>query len=104
MAKKANEVRGVLLRANKTFYYLETGNMTLSNHIDRIQKTLLARDLLRYSGTQEEQLEEKFTVTTLQDAEEKGYAIEVMYLNGHVKEHAKESPSVTPKKLSWKKK
>jgi hypothetical protein len=102
--KKPSEIQGILIKDTKTFYYLECGVHRVANALDRIQSTLLAKDLLSYTGTREDLNEEKIKKMSLQDAQEKGYKIEVFYLNNHVKTAATSTAIPEVKKISWGKK
>ena len=104
MTKKPSEIRGLLVHANKTFYYMETGQFSASNAIDRILKRLLAKDIISYTGTREDVTEEKYRPLTLQEAQEKGYTVEVFYLNAHIKANVGEAPTPENKVVSWGKK
>jgi hypothetical protein len=104
MTKKPSEIRGLLVHANKTFYYLESGQFSTANSLDRILKRLLAKDIISYTGTREDVTEEKYRPLTLQEAQEKGYAVEVFYLNAHVKTNCGDTPTPENKVVSWGKK
>lgn len=98
--KKPSEIKGILVHESKTFYYLETGKLKVSNPLDRIQKVLLAKDILTYTGSREDVTEEKIKSITLLEAREKGYKIEVLYLNNHIKATS-ESPSQEVQSIKW---
>ena len=104
MTKKPAEIQGLLIPANKTFYYMETGVIKVVNPVDRIMKVLLAKDIITYTGTKEDVTEEKYRLMTLQEAQEKGYAIETLYLNSHVKANSSETPTAETGKITWGKK
>jgi hypothetical protein len=98
---KHTDVTGIWLRENKTFYYLETLIHSVRNPLDRIKGTLIAQGLLSLSERVGVVHEEPFIKMTWAEAEEKGYKVEVIYLNDHVKKIAtKESSTASP----WKKK
>jgi hypothetical protein len=102
--KKPSEIQGLLVNENRTFYYLETGNITIHNHLDRIQKVLLAKDIITYTGTKEDVSEEKLRTITLLEAQEKGYNVQVLYLNSHIKANTSETPAAEGKRITWGKK
>lgn len=104
MTKKPSEIKGLLVPANKTFYYLETGVIKVSNPLDRILKVLLAKDIVTYTGTKDDFTDEKYKMMTLQEAQEKGYTVETLYLNPHIKANTTETPVGDSKRISWGKK
>ena len=94
---------GIFLVANKTFYYLETNGIRSRTYFSRLKKALMVRGLLNYKGTKEELTEERTRLMTAGEAEEKGYTIEAIYLNQHIKEVSVEDTSIK-KKIAWGKK
>ncbi len=104
MQKKPSEIQGLLVNENRTFYYLETGNISIHNPLDRIQKVLLAKDIITYTGGKEDVSDEKIRAISLLEAQEKGYAVKVLYLNNHIKANTKENTVSEGKRISWGKK
>lgn len=102
--KKPSEIQGILIRATRTFYYLECGTHRVANVFDRIQNALFAKDLLSYTGNREDLNEEKTKKISLLEAQEKGYKIEILYLNNHVKAMAAATPAPEAQKITWAKK
>lgn len=89
--KKKTEIKGIFVKSNKTFYYIESGPITVGNTIDRIINSLIAKDIIQFTATRDEVNEEKYKMLSLADAESKGYKIETMYLSAHVKRTAPEA-------------
>ena len=104
MANKPTDIVGYLVTENKTFYYLETGIIKIINPLDRVMKILLARDIITYDGTKEDIAETKYKAMTLHEAKEKGYKVEILYLNSHIKTNAVSITTPDNKKISWGKK
>jgi hypothetical protein len=104
MTRKPSEIQGLLIPSNKTFYYMETGPTKVTNPIDRILKVLLAKDIITYTGTKEDVTDEKYKLMTLQEAQEKGYLVEILYLNPHVKANCAVNPIGESNKITWAKK
>jgi hypothetical protein len=82
--QKRTEVQGLWCRANKTFYYLETGVHSVRNPLDRIKGVLMTKGLLEWSISGTKLNEEPIKKMSWADAEERGYAVQVLYLNAHV--------------------
>lgn len=104
MTKKPAEIQGLLVLDNKTFYYMETGTIKIINPIDRIMKVLLAKDIITYTGTKEDVSTEKYKLMTLQEAQEKGYEVQTLYLNSHVRANSAETPVADSRTITWGKK
>lgn len=75
---------GIFCKKDKTFYYLETGEIHLKNQLPRIKKTLIQRSLIILDqDTQTDS--ESYDVVRYEDAIEKEYLIKPIYLNQHIK-------------------
>lgn len=85
----AQKIEGILCRKDRTFYYLETGNLTPRNNIDRLRGILLRRDLISYHRTDSNDRSPPYRIITLEEAQEKGLNIEVVYLNKHIEQTVK---------------
>ena len=98
--KKKHEIKGVYLIEEKTFYYLEAGSIKISNPVERILKSLVARSKLRYESTPRDMADIKTVIMSLAEAEEKKYNIEKLFLNQHIKKNTIVTPQEN-EKVSW---
>ena len=83
--KKRSEVQGLWCRKNKKFYYLETGVHSIRNPLDRIKNSLVTRELLEWNISGTRRHEEPVIKMSWAEADERGYEVECIYLNPHVK-------------------
>ena len=92
--KKHSDVQGLWCRKDKKFYYLESGIHSIRNPLDRVKSSLMTKGLLEWDVKGTVRHEEPVIKMSWAEAEERGYEIECIYLNPHVKlqvEAAKES-------------
>jgi hypothetical protein len=83
---RPSEIWGIWVRANKTFYWLETGPARLTHAGDKLRSILIAKNILRYmTDHRPVRNEEPYTDMTLEQAEEKGYEIKRVFLTEHIK-------------------
>jgi hypothetical protein len=82
--KKPHKKQGIWCRKNKTFYYLETGGLSVTNEQDTLRRTLIARGLIKYDVRGSFEHEEPYLRMTLAEAKNKNYEIEIIYLNNHI--------------------
>ncbi len=75
---------GVYCKKDRTFYYLETGAIHLSNTTSRVISTLKSRGLI-VQTTDTKGDYELFEIMTIGEAIDKEFAIKRIYLNHHVK-------------------
>lgn len=75
---------GIYLKANKTFYVLETGNIFINSHVTRIKKILIQKSLINMTDTSYTD-SEQYEVMKIKDAIEKDYTIQKLFLNNHIK-------------------
>lgn len=101
MNKKPTEIQGLFVPSNKTFYYLETGPITMNSSLERISKVLIARDITTAGIEPPDPTMPKTVIMTLAEASEKNYKIEVLYANSHIKANSTPTAS-THKKIGWK--
>ena len=100
--KKRSEVQGLWCRKNKTFYYLESGNHSIRNPLDRIKTTLISRGLLSWSVSGTKLHEEPIIKMSWAEADERGYTAEPIYFNQHVQAQAEaEQQPKGPNKSPW---
>lgn len=78
---KDTERLGILILAERTFYYLEADNPVMNNNIDRLRSSLIAKSKIKYTTSKEE----TYKVINLAQAKENNYAIKVIYFNKHIK-------------------
>jgi len=102
---KKSEVQGLWLRANKKFYYLETGIHSIRNPMDRIKSGLISRGLLEWDVTGTKRYEEPVVKMSWAEAEERGYESEPLFLNKHVKTQVEldQKGKLAPYKSPWNK-
>ena len=89
--KKRSEVLGLWCRANKKFYYFETGLHSVRNPLDRIKTTLVSRGLLEWDPSGTKRHEEPVVQMSWAEAEERGYEVESIFLNAHVQAQVEEA-------------
>lgn len=75
---------GVFCKKDKKFYYLESGDNHVTNTVPRITKTLYARGVIELSGDNPYTYSE-YEVMKIKDAEEKGFELNPIYINDHVR-------------------
>lgn len=76
---------GVWVRANKTFYYLETGGHLANNPLDRIMKSLIQRGIITLEPVPSSIRTEPYKYMTLAEAKENEFKTEPVYLSPHIK-------------------
>lgn len=86
--QKRSQVQGLWCRKNKTFYYFESGAHSIRNPLDRIKTTLISRGLLAWSTAGTKLHEEPIIKMSWAEAEERGYKVEPIYFNNHVRSQA----------------
>jgi hypothetical protein len=69
---------------NKKFYYLEAGSITVWNTIERLQRVLIARGILKYP-TDAPAKEQMFKTLTVKDAKIEEYEMVPIYLSNHIR-------------------
>lgn len=80
-----SRIWGIWVRSNKTFYWLETGPTTIRFVSDKIRSILMSRDILRYNvRVKLNKGEEPCLDMSMEDAQEKGYLVERLFINDHV--------------------
>jgi hypothetical protein len=90
------DIQGILCRADRTFYYLDTGAAAVTNSIDRLRGILLRRNLISYHRKDPNDRAPTYKIITLDEAQEKGLDIKCLYLNKHVEEQAKKTQAKKP--------
>lgn len=94
-------IPGLWCRIDKTFYYLESGPVTVRNSLDRLRKILITRGLIEFNRQGTKVHEEPYLVMNMQQAKDKHYEVRPVYLNKHVQtmaEATKDDGSSNP----WK--
>lgn len=80
------ETWGLWVRENRTFYYLVTGPAQVTFNGDKIRSVLIRRNIIHYNqGHRLTRGTEPYLQMTLEDAIDKQYDIERIFLNNHVK-------------------
>ena len=79
---------GIYCLSNKTFYYLETGVVHVTNTVDRLKKTLLKRNLIEFSDQSFINTEE-YKVITCRQAKLDELTLAPIYISNHIKEVVK---------------
>ena len=90
MRKKDIHIQGVWCRQDSTFYYLDTGVHSIVNTQTRIINRLIAQGLIEFNPAGTHRFEEPYKLLTLAEAKELKHKVEVLYLNKHVEEVAKQ--------------
>ena len=83
--KRRSEVQGLWCRKDKIFYYYESGPHSIRNGLDRIKSVLISRGLLSWSVSGTRLHEEPVVKMSWAEAEERGYDVQPIYFNSHVK-------------------
>lgn len=84
--KTDKEKAGVWVRSNKTFYLLVTGKLRVTNPQDRILNYLIQKEIIELDPYNKISLgKEPYVLMQLEEATDKGYQIEKIYLNPHIK-------------------
>ena len=81
---------------------METGNVYVSNTIDRIKKTLITRGLIEFTDSTFLDTE-RYNVLSCKDAKLKDYEMFPIFISKHVENTVKEQATEksTKKKNSW---
>lgn len=87
---------GIYLKAQKKYYYLEVGDNYISNHLDRIKKALIQRELLKTKAGPNT-TDSAFEVMTYQEASDKDLEIVPIFLSNNVRRIYEESSKKTSK-------
>lgn len=101
--------KGVYCLTDKTFYYMEYGDLpTPQSCISRIIKTLVARDLLVWdvnANTGESTNSAKqYRVMSVREAEQEGLKLKPIYISNHVREQVENSKKEESKvRSAWSK-
>lgn len=98
-----SKIWGIWVRANKTFYWLETGGVHLQ-YGDKLRSILIAKDILKYKTDGKIiQGEEAAMEMNMEQASEKGYEIVRLCLNPHIQKVVEEhdSKKITISKNPW---
>ena len=99
-----SKIWGIWVRANKTFYWLETGPAHLKFSGDKLKSVLMSRSILTYKVRNKTiKGEEPYLDMNLELAQEKEYAIERVFINEHVANTIleEEKTKVKSKKNPW---
>lgn len=75
---------GIYIKSNKTFYFLETGEVFINSHVTRIKKILIQKGLIIMTDTSYTD-SDQYEVLKIKDAKEKSYKLEALYLNSHIR-------------------
>lgn len=96
--KPPSEIWGVWIRANRTFYWLETGPTMLTYAGDKLRGALMSRGILKFNArTKTIKGQEPYLDMTLETAKEKEYAIERVFLNEHISKSILADEAKSPK-------
>jgi len=76
---------GIYCLNNKTFYYMETGNVMVKNTVSRIKNTLIQKGLIEFDGINFMNTHD-YKVVKIKEARLAEYAMEPIYISQHVKE------------------
>ena len=91
---------GILVKKEKKFYYLETGNVYVSNTIDRLKKALYKRNLLSLSANGSLLDSTDHDIISCSEANLQDYEMLPIYISKHVESVAKNTTK-TKKSSSW---
>lgn len=75
---------GVFCKKDKTFYYLESGEVHVVNTVPRITKTLFARGVIELDVEQPSTYTQ-YDVLTIKDAISKELDMVPIYINDHIR-------------------
>lgn len=75
---------GIYVKKDKTFYILETGEIVISTHIERIKRILIQKNLIHMSD-ESYTYADQYEISNVKEAKEKEYKIETLYLNNHIR-------------------
>ena len=76
---------GIFSKKDKTWYYLETGEIHLNNVLSRIKKALVQRNLIILDPESQTD-SESYEILKYSEAVDKEYVIKPIFLNPHIKE------------------
>jgi hypothetical protein len=101
MAVRKPPVYGIWCRADKKFYWLDTGDIPFASPTARILRMLVQRGLIKYP--EDGRLlpdEEPYLVMEYKQAQEKNFEIVRIPLHEGIKDNG--TPDGTPKKPLWR--
>ena len=75
---------GVFCKKDKTFYYLESGEIHVVNTVPRITKTLFARGVIELDPDSPSTYSQ-YDVFTIKQAKEKEFKMVPIYINDHIR-------------------
>jgi hypothetical protein len=103
--ERPSRIWGIWVRNNRTFYWLETGPQRITFAGDKLRGILISRSILKYKTNGiVNRGEEPYLDMTLEQAQEKGYVVERVFVNDHVKasiEAAETKKEKTTKSNPW---
>lgn len=97
----AQTKEGLFCRKDRKFYYLETGHATAYNSIDRLRGILIRRGLISYHKKSRNDTSVPYKIMTLEEAQEKGLEVEILYLNKHIEKTIKAKEKKKTKTSPW---
>jgi hypothetical protein len=97
----ARKTQGIYALENKTFYYLETGDIITRSSLDRVKSKLIQKDLISYHRTSSHSTEPDHKTMTYGEAEDQGIAIQPIFLSDHIKKLFLNKQSVASQGDPW---
>jgi hypothetical protein len=76
---------GIYVNAEKKFYYLESGDVLVSNTIDRLKKTLTQREIIK-TKTGEAYAPSGYEIMSCLQAKQKEYDFVPIYISKNIEE------------------
>ena len=94
---------GIYCLKDKVFYYLESGDVYVANTVDRIKKTLIARDLIEFTPGNYSSFQ-GYKVIPCREASLEGYTMAPIYITKNIKDAVlKENDSDGTNNSRWSK-
>lgn len=81
----SKNILGFYIKQMKEFFYLETGDNYIGNHLDRVRKTLIQREILS-TKVGPNSKETSHEIISISEAQEKDLKITPIFLSKNIKE------------------
>lgn len=81
-----NDTEGLWCREDRVWYYLEHGDHSITNPINHIKNTLIARGKITFDITGVKRNKEPYLRMSYAEAKEKDFECKPIFLNAHIRQ------------------
>lgn len=90
-----NKSLGIYIPETKTFYYLESGRISVTNTIDRLRSALVNRGIITFDPTRGTRQTQNYEIISIKQAQLDDRTIEAIHISQHTKNMV-EKTTTTP--------